>query len=153
MISSVLEFLLTGKDEEQKQAGSSSPGHHQRVGDACGRADQRRGPGVAPHHSQEVGGVPQELHPGETLAAAPMWIDLFLFAQQFTGASSRFVPCERSFRRRIRTKASLPCSRRARAVLRWRAPSFHSLAHFINPTALVCLPSQRLRLVSSPQSQ
>lgn len=87
------------------------------------------------------------------LADASVWIDLFLFPQQFTGASSRFVPCELSFKRRIRMKAPLPCSHRALAVLRWRAPSFHSLAHFINRTALLCLPSQRLRLVSSPQSQ
>lgn len=60
------EFLFTGKDEEQKQAGAASPGDHQRVRDESGREDQRCGSGVAPHHSEEVGGVPQELHLGKT---------------------------------------------------------------------------------------
>lgn len=44
------------------------------------------------------------------IADASVWIDLFLFPQQFTGALSRFVPCELSFKRRIRMKAPLPCS-------------------------------------------
>lgn len=77
---------------------------------------------------------------------------LFLFPQQFTDAISCFVLRELSFKTRIRTDASPACSRhrRALAVQSWKAPSFHSLAHFINPTALLCLPSRRLRLVSSP---
>lgn len=55
---------LTGKDEGQKQARPPAAGDNQRVGDASGGEDEGRGAGVAPHHRQEMGGLPKELHPG-----------------------------------------------------------------------------------------
>lgn len=62
----VTVVVSAGKDEEQEQAGAAAPGNHQRVRDEGGRENQRCGPGVAPHHCEEVGGVAQELHPGKT---------------------------------------------------------------------------------------
>lgn len=59
--------LLTGKDEGEEQAGPTTAGHNQGVGDAGGREDQGRGAGVASDHGQEMGRLAQELHSGTVL--------------------------------------------------------------------------------------
>lgn len=55
---------VTGKNEEQEQACPTIAGYHQRISDAGWWEDQRCSAGMATHHCEEMGCLPEEFYIG-----------------------------------------------------------------------------------------